>query len=138
MKTMKSFETLTEDTAPVFRALTALVRAYLVISVLGLLAVVLLRNDPTAVTPGVWIRMSIVVASALLTLAFTRRAAAGSKRALLRLRLVSAAMTVAIVVIVALPGAFPTWMRWEQALCGVILLGVAVLANGRRARALVS
>ncbi|GAA1847201.1 hypothetical protein GCM10009836_28500 [Pseudonocardia ailaonensis] len=131
-------ETLTEETAPVFRALTALVRAYLVVSVLGLLAVVLLRNDPTAVTPAVWIRMSLVAASALLTVAFTRRAAAGSRRALLRLRIVSAAMTVAIVVIVSLPGAFPVWMRFEQALCGLVLLGVVVLANGRRARALVS
>jgi hypothetical protein len=44
-------------------------------------------------------------------------------------------MLVAIVVIVALPGLFPVWLRIEQAVCGQLLLGVTVLVNGRRARA---
>jgi hypothetical protein len=123
--------------APVLRALIVLVGAYVGVALLGLLAVVLLRDDPAAVTGAVWTRTVIVAASALLTLSFTLRAARGSRRALLRLRIVSAVMVVAVVVIVALPGVFPAWMRIEQGVCGLLLLAVAVLANGRRVRALV-
>jgi hypothetical protein len=117
-----------------WRGTTLLVGAYLTISVLTLVAIVLLRNHPDIVNAAVWIRGTVVVASALLTLAFTRRAAGGSRRAFLRLRLVSAIMVVAIGVIIALPGTFPLWMKFEQGVCGVILLGVVVLVNGTKLR----
>jgi hypothetical protein len=52
----------------------------------------------------------------------------------LRLRIISIVTTVAIVVIVALPGTFPVWLKIEQSACGVLMLGVALLANGRTAR----
>jgi hypothetical protein len=39
---------------------------------------------------------------------------------------------VAIVVIVALPGAFPVWFRLEQAICGLLLAAVVVQVNRRR------
>ncbi len=45
-------------------------------------------------------------------------------------------MLVAIAVIVALPGAFPVWLRVEQAVCGLLLAGVVVLVNGRHLRSL--
>jgi len=35
----------------------------------------------------------------------------------------------AIVVVVAWPGAFPVWLRVEQAVCGVFLLSVVVRTN---------
>jgi archaellum biogenesis protein FlaJ (TadC family) len=76
-----------------------------------------------------------VVASALLTFSFTVRAARGSRRAFLRLRLISAIMVVAIVVIIALPGTFPVWMKIEQGGCGLLLLGVVGLVNGGHLRA---
>jgi hypothetical protein len=38
-------------------------------------------------------------------------------------------MVVAIVVIVALPGTFPVWMKVEQSACGVLLIGVVALVN---------
>jgi hypothetical protein len=117
------------------RGVTALVGGYLGLSLLTLVAIVLLRGDPHAVTPAVWVRGTIVAGTALLTFAFARAAARGSRRALLRLRITSAVMLVAIVVIVALPGAFPVWLRIEQAVCGLLLLGVVVLVNSRRARA---
>jgi hypothetical protein len=120
---------------PAFRGVKTLVGAYLGLSVLTLVAIVLMRHHPGIVTPAVWVRATIVVASALLMTAFTARAARGSSRAYLRLRLVSAIMVAAIVVIVALPGTFPVWLKIEQAGCGLLLIGVVVIVNRRQIRA---
>jgi len=111
-----------------------LVVCYLVLSVLTLGAIVLMRNHPDLVTDAVWIRGSIVAVTAFLMLSFASGAAKGNPRALLRLRIVSAIMIAVIVVIVPLPGGFPTWLKIEQAGCGVLLLGVAGIANGKRVR----
>jgi hypothetical protein len=118
-----------------FRPVLLLTGGYATLSVLTLIAIVVFRNDHTIVTDAVWVRATLVVASSLLTFAFARSAARGSRKGLLRLRIVSGVMLVAIVVIVALPGLFPVWLRIEQAVCGLLLLGVTVLVNGRRARA---
>jgi hypothetical protein len=64
--------------------------------VLALVAIVLLRDNAAVVDSAVWIRGVAVVASAALTCVFTARAAGGSRRALLRLRIVSVVMVVAI------------------------------------------
>jgi hypothetical protein len=109
---------------------------YLGISVLTLVAIAVLRDDAAAVNAAVWIRGTIVVASASLTFAFAVRAARGSRRAYLRLRIVSAVMLVAIAVIIVLPGTFPLWMKIEQGACGLLLTGVVVVVNGRRIRSL--
>jgi hypothetical protein len=117
-----------------FRSVRLLVLSYLAVSVLTLVAIIALRNDAEVVNDAVWTRGAIVVASALLTFAFARRAAQGSRKAFLRLRLVSAIMLVAIAVIIALPGTFPLWMKFEQAICGLLLLGVALIVNGKHLR----
>jgi hypothetical protein len=118
------------------RGVRALVGAYLALSAVTLAAIVLLRHDVAAVNSAVWIRGMAVVASALLTTLFAARAAAGSRRAYLRLRIVSTVMVVAIALIIALPGPFPLWLKIEQGVCGLLLLGVAVRVNGPRLRAL--
>lgn len=123
-------------TRTAFRSLKLLVGGYLALSVLTLVAIASLRNDAAAVNSAVWTRGTIVVISALLTFAFTVRAARGSRRAYLRLRIISAVMVVAIAVIVALPGTFPLWMKLEQAVCGLVLIAVAAVANGRHLRSL--
>ena len=112
----------------------SLVLCYLVLSVATLAAIVLMRNNPALVTDAVWVRGTIVAVTAFLMLSFASGAAKGNPRALLRLRIVSAIMVVVIAVIIALPGGFPTWMKIEQAVCGVLLLGVVALANGKRVR----
>ncbi|GLV59978.1 hypothetical protein KDH_68010 [Dictyobacter sp. S3.2.2.5] len=117
-----------------FRSVKLLVGCYLAISVLTLLAAIVLRNNPAIVTPAVWIRGIIVVASASLTASFTAQMARGSRRGYLRLRIVSAIMLIAVVVIIVLPGTFPLWMKIEQGVCGLLLLGVVVLVNGRHLR----
>lgn len=119
-----------------FRSVKLLVGCYLGISVLTLVAIVLLRNNTALVNAAVWIRGTIVVASALLMFSFAARAALGSSRAYLRLRLVSAIMVAAIAVIIALPGTFPLWMKIEQGACGLILIGVVAVVNGKHLRSL--
>ena len=116
------------------RRVRLLVGAYLGTSVLTLFAIVLLRDHSAIVTAPVWVRGSVVVASASLTTLFTAQMARGSRAGYLRVRLLSAIMLAAIVVIIALPGTFPLWMKVEQGLCGVLLLGVVILVNGQRLR----
>jgi hypothetical protein len=65
---------------------------------------------------------------------FADRTAKGRSRSYRRLRLVSAIMVVAIVVIIVLPGAFPVWLKVEQGVCGLILLGVVAVVNGKPMR----
>jgi hypothetical protein len=114
------------------KSIRALVACYLTLSVLTLVAVVLLRGHADLVTPAVWVRTSIVAATALLMMSFVVRAGRGSARAFRRLRLVSAIMLVAIVVILAIPGSFPLWLKIEQAVCGLLLLGVVLQVNSGR------
>jgi hypothetical protein len=138
----ESFVTLTaddiarQDPAHALRPVKRLVSAYLALSVGTLAAIILLRDHSGIVNSAVWTRGIIVVLSSLLMLRFTRRAARGAARAYLRLRIVSAAMVVAIAVIVALPGTFPVWMKIEQSACGLLLVGVVALVNRPRVRAL--
>jgi hypothetical protein len=121
-------------TLTALRQTRLLVTGYLAISVLSLVAIVLLRNHTAQVTSAVWTHGIIVAASALLTFTFTARAVRGSRRAYLRLRIASAIMLAAIAVIIAIPGSFPLWMKIEQGACGLILLGVVAIVNGRQLR----
>lgn len=99
-----------------------LVASYLTLSVLTLVAVFLMRNHAGLVNPAVWVRTSIVTASAALMMSFVVRAAYR------RLRIVSTIMLVAIAVILVIPGDFPLWLKAEQAVCGLLLVGVVVKA----------
>jgi hypothetical protein len=132
-------ETLTLDhpvSRTLMRRLRVLVGGYVSLSVLTVVAIVLMRDHPDLVPPQVWIRGIIVAAAALLMALFVRQTTRGSRRSYLRLRLTSGIMLAAIIVIIALPGDFPLWMKIEQAVCGVLLLGVVALVNGRRLRSL--
>jgi len=123
-----------DDIHPELRRITLLVRCYLALSVLTLAAIALMRDDPALVTTAVWVRASIVVASAALMAAFAARTARGSRGGYRRLRIVSAVMLVAIVVIIALPGDFPLWLKIEQGICGLFLACVVLIANSPRVR----
>ncbi|UQU62723.1 hypothetical protein COUCH_27295 [Couchioplanes caeruleus] len=111
-----------------------LLSAFLVISVATVVAVVFMRHDPDLVTTAVWIRTPLVATSAVVLLVFARRAAAGHRPSLRRLRIVSAVVLAAIVAVVAWPGAFPAWLRVEQAVCGLFLLSVVVRTNLRKVK----
>lgn len=118
------------------RTAKGLVGCYLALSVATFVAIVVLRNHAGIVNDAVWIRGTIVAATSVLMLTFAVGAARGSRRAYLRLRIASAAMVVAIAVIIALPGMFPLWLKIEQAVCGLLLVGVVLSVNGRRLRSL--
>jgi hypothetical protein len=119
-----------------FRTVRNLVAAYVGLSLFTLAAIVLLRDHTSIVNAAVWIRGTLVCLSALLTLAFTVRTARGSRGAYRRLRIISAVIVVAIAVIISLPGTFPLWLKVEQGVCGVLLIGVTVILNGRHLRTL--
>jgi len=123
------------STDRIFRRLRALIGCYIGLSALTLAVAFALRHDAANVDAAVWIRGSLVVIASVVMLALAARAAAGSRRAYLRLRVISLAMVLAIVVIVALPGTFPLWMKIEQCACGLLLLGVVATLNGRDLRA---
>jgi len=116
------------------RSAKLLVGGYLGISALTLVAIIVLRDNSAVVTAAVWVRGTIVVASALLTALFAAQMARGSRGGYLRLRIVSAVMLVAIVAIIALTDPFPLWMKIEPGVCGLVLLGVVLIINGRRLR----
>ena len=123
-------------TAAAFRKIKLLVGGYLGISALAVVAIVLLRHHSAEVNSAVWTHGIIVAASALVAFAITVRAARGSRGAYRRLRVISAVVVVAIAVIIALPGSFPLWMKAEQGVAGLLMIGVAVLVNGSHLRSL--
>ena len=112
-----------------------LVASYLGLSVITYVAIILLRNHSDVVNAAVWVRATIVVATSLLMFSFVRGAGRGSSKAYLRLRLASAIMVVAIAAIISLPGTFPVWLKIEQGVCGLILIGVVVVINSKQVRA---
>lgn len=106
------------------RTIKVLVGGYLGVNVAALVAIVLMRHDAALVTDAVWTRGTLISVSAVLTFLFAVQAARGSARAYLRLRIIALIQLVAIVAIIVVPGAFPLWMKVEQGVCGLLLLGL--------------
>jgi hypothetical protein len=113
------------------RALTAVYAAATVATV-GFLA--WRHGDRAIATDHAWGHAVIVLGFAVLMLSVARHAARGSRRALLRLRIIAVVIPVASLVMVAIPGFLPVWMRIEQAVYGVLLLVIAGLASDARLR----
>jgi hypothetical protein len=126
----------TATTAAVFRRVKLLVGGYLGISALAIVAIVVLRHHPAQVNSAVWTHGIAVAGSALVAFVLAIRAAQGSRGAYRRLRVTSVVVVAAIAVIIALPGSFPLWMKAEQGVAGLAMIGVAVLMNGSRLRSL--
>ena len=123
-----------QEKIPAFRAVRWLVGAYLVLSILTVAAIITLSDiAPDLVTPQARVRGIIVAATSVLTFVFANRAARGSVRALLRLRIAVAVILIAIgAVLVFLP--LPLWMIIEQAACGALLAATAVIIFGQGGR----
>lgn len=123
-------------TAAAFRKIKLLTSGYLGISALAVAAIVLMRHHSAEVNSAVWTHGILVAASALVAFGLTVRAARGSRSAYRRLRISSTVIVVAIAVIIALPGSFPLWMKAEQGVAGLFMIGIAVLVNGSQLRSL--
>ncbi|MFC5907081.1 hypothetical protein [Streptacidiphilus monticola] len=127
--------TASAEVARSFRRARLCAVAYLGLSAATLLAAGLLHRHADLVTPTVWVRGTIVTASAVLTLALVARAARGSRGAHRRLRLLSGVMLTAIVVLLAVPGSLPLWVKVEQGVCGLLLAALLALVSAARVRA---
>ena len=112
---------------PAFRTVRWLVGAYLALSCLTVVAVIVLSIvAPSFVTIQAWVRSIIIAATSVLTYLFAVRAARGDERALLRLRIVVTILLVAVILVLFfLP--LPLWMVVEQAVCGALLLATAII-----------
>ncbi len=120
-----------------FRPVLALLWSFVGLSAAMVTFLAVLTAVGVGVDIAIWIRCSIVLASSVLLLVFGIGAARGSRNALLRLRIVAPIIVAAVIVIVAIPGFLPGWVRIEQAVCGLLVLPVAIIANLPRTRALV-
>jgi hypothetical protein len=123
-------------TAAVFHKIQLLLGGYLGVSILALGAIVLMRNHTAEVNSAVWGQGIVVAGSALGAFMVALRAARGSRSAYWRLRILSVVVVAAIAVKIALPGVFPLWVKAELGVAGILMLGVAVLANGSQLRSL--
>jgi len=87
-----------------------LLGGYAAVSLLTFLAIVVLSGHPGLVTDAVWIRGSILAVAAPLTFALGVSMAKGSRGNYRRVRIITTAQVVAILVIEAVPGSFPVWL----------------------------
>ncbi|MGR6918049.1 hypothetical protein ACU635_27725 [[Actinomadura] parvosata] len=108
----------------------ALFAAVLVISVATL--------GVTAVAGGnwvMWLRGAAVAAASVWLVALTGQAARGRRAAYVRIRFVSVAAPLGIVLILLAPDSgYPGWMKAEQAVVGVLVAAVALVVNQRAVR----
>lgn len=104
------------------------VACYVTLSLLNLVVLgILSAVAPHEAAVAAWIRGSIVAATGILMFVFATQAVRGSSRGLLRWRIVTAVMVVAVAVVVSIPGLLPLWFVVEQIVCGVLLLTAGVL-----------
>ena len=118
-----------------FRWVKILFGGYLVLSALTALAAFILQGDSAVLSSSVWIRGSVALASAFILFLSAVSAARGSAQAYLRVRLISAIAVVPIVVVITIPDSIPAWMKIEQGICGLLLIGVVFVVNSRHLRA---
>lgn len=119
-----------------FRPVLILLWSFVGLSAVMVVFLAVLSAVGIGVDTAIWVRCSIVLGSSIVLLIFGIGAARGSRNALLRLRIVSPIVVAAVIVIVAIPGFLPDWVRIEQAVCGLLVLPVAIIANLPRTRAL--
>jgi len=121
-----------------FRNVKLLIIAYFAIATIALIATYLMRNDSAEVNANVWGRCVSVVLSSAVLYVFAVLASRGVRWAYRRLRVVSIFVPIAIVYIIVAPGLYPLWMKLEQGVCGIIVIALALVINGRHLRSLFS
>ena len=118
-----------------FRPILVLLWCFLALSAAMLTFLAVLTSIGAPVGIAIWIRCSFVLASAVVLLLIAVFGARGSRPSWVRLRIIAPVVVLAVIVIVSIPGFLPDWVRVEQAVCGALVLPVAILANLRRAGA---
>jgi len=118
------------------RPVLILLAGFLVVSAAMEVVLIVLSMTKGAVDSAIWSRCSLVLASSIVLLRFAVGAARGARRSWFRVRIIIPIVVIAVVAVVSIPGFLPDWVRVEQGVCGALVLGVAILVNLPRARAL--
>ncbi|SPL87738.1 unnamed protein product [[Actinomadura] parvosata subsp. kistnae] len=104
----------------------------------AVLAISVATLGVTAVVGGnwvMWLRGAAVAAASVWLVALTGQAARGRRAAYVRIRFVSVAAPLGIVLILLAPDSgYPGWMKAEQAVVGVLVAAVALIVNRRAVR----
>ena len=119
----------------IFRPVLVLLSGFLLVSVAMEAVLIVETLNGNAMDIAIWIRCSLVLGSSIVLLLLARFAALGSRPAWRRLSIIAPIVVVAVIVIVSIPGFLPDWVRVEQAVCGLLVLPVAILLNLPRTRA---
>jgi len=112
-----------------FRPMLALLAGFVLVSAAMESVLVAQSSAGTSVDSAIWIRCSLVLASSIVLLLLGATASRGSRNAWVRLRIITAIVVVAVIVIVSIPGFLPDWVRIEQGVCGALVLPVAIMLN---------
>ncbi|MER5644896.1 hypothetical protein [Streptosporangium sp. NPDC002524] len=106
------------------------------VSLVTLIVAVVLRNRPDLVNWVVWVRGGAVAAASLWLISLAGQALKGKRSAYVRIRILSILGTIGIVLICVAPDSgYPLWMKVDQGVIGLLLAGVAILANRHAVRA---
>ncbi|MCU1421831.1 MAG: hypothetical protein JWN36_1482 [Microbacteriaceae bacterium] len=119
-----------------FRPILILLASFLLVSAAMEAVLIVESASGNPIDAAIWIRCSLVLGSSVVLLLLGVFAARGSRPAWRRLSIIAPVVVVAVIVIVSIPGFLPDWVRLEQAVCGLLVLPVAILLNLPRARAL--
>jgi len=119
-------QTLTHPAANLIRLL---VGGYVAISFGAIVALIALHYHPAQASQEAWVHGIIVAAMSLLMTRFAMGTIQGKDRMLLRLRITSTIMIIAIAITSAIPGDFPVWMKIEQSVCGLLLIALAFVLS---------
>ncbi|MFF0306991.1 hypothetical protein ACFYSC_06165 [Streptosporangium sp. NPDC004379] len=83
----------------------------------------------------VWLRGAAVAAASVWLVALTGQAERGRRSAYVRIRFVSVAAPIGILLILLAPDSgYPVWMKAEQGVVGVLVAAVALIVNRRSVR----
>ncbi|MFD6700389.1 MULTISPECIES: hypothetical protein [unclassified Microbacterium] len=129
LRTSSAGSSVASSRRAAFRPVLALSWAFVAVSAAMIAFLGIASATGIGFETAIWIRCSLVLASAIVVLAIAASAARGSRGAWVRLRIISPIIVAAVIVIVSIPGFLPDWVRLEQAACGLLLLPVAILVN---------
>jgi hypothetical protein len=118
------------DVPALLRRVRTLTAGYLAISLAAVGALLLHAGGNAAA----WTHGIIVAVTAGASLSAAIRAGRGRRGAYLRLRVLSVVVVVAMIVIAALPGDFPLWMKLAELAGAALMAVVAVTVNARPLR----
>lgn len=124
------------ESIALFKRIRVLATLYAVINSATLGVIYALRNHHNLVNDTVWTRGSILAVTSILLFVFISGITRGSHKALLRVRIITAILLASVLALLIIPGLLPVWMKIEQGVCGLLLIGIIALVNGSHSRAL--